>query len=129
MQNVTIRLEEDLVDELDLEADERSRNRSEYIRNLLKGRHESEVTQVEYDHLRARHDRLQDEHERLRSNHDILQAKHDRLERDYGQLQGDIARAREGVQRLESRIPEEVEIVPADQGEDSGIWASLRDRL
>lgn len=38
MKPVTIRLDEELVDELDGEADERGTNRTEYVRNILRNR-------------------------------------------------------------------------------------------
>jgi Arc/MetJ-type ribon-helix-helix transcriptional regulator len=51
---VTIRLEKDLLDELDAEADAEGRSRSEYIRQLLRERHDE--TEAE---LKARVSRLE----------------------------------------------------------------------
>jgi Arc/MetJ-type ribon-helix-helix transcriptional regulator len=51
---VTIRLEEDLLDELDAEADAEGRSRSEYIRQLLRERHDE--TEAE---LKSRISRLE----------------------------------------------------------------------
>lgn len=62
-QVVTVRLEEDLVDELDQEADEQGCNRTEYIRSLLRNREEyTENTgrnQTEYDRIQERLNRLE----------------------------------------------------------------------
>jgi metal-responsive CopG/Arc/MetJ family transcriptional regulator len=50
----TIRLTESLVDELDTEADERSISRSEYVRRILRERHESAELGEEVATLRGR---------------------------------------------------------------------------
>jgi metal-responsive CopG/Arc/MetJ family transcriptional regulator len=109
MQNVTLRIEADLVDELDQEADDRDRSRSEYIRQILRDRHEAENKRVEYDHLLARYNRLQDEHEQLQRNHDLLQAKHDRLQTDHDRLHGDVKDTQqqilEHVSQIDAKLP------------------------
>ena len=85
MQNLTLRLEEEKIDELDKEADEAGVSRSEYIRRILSRRHETgdggedTVSQAEYSAmqmqcytliqtistLQTQLDRLDDENERL----------------------------------------------------------------
>ena len=85
MQNLTLRLEEEKIDELDKEADEAGVSRSEYIRRILSRRHETgdrdedTVSQAEYsvmqmqcytlfqtiDTLQSQVERLTDENDRL----------------------------------------------------------------
>jgi Arc/MetJ-type ribon-helix-helix transcriptional regulator len=52
MQNVTVRLPEELVEELDAESDEQDVSRSEYIRETLQDRHETDELREEVSDLR-----------------------------------------------------------------------------
>jgi chromosome segregation ATPase len=69
MQNVTIRLREDLLDELDQEADEEGVSRSEYVRDILEDRHRADDLEGEVERLRerleSREDRVEDLEEQL----------------------------------------------------------------
>jgi Arc/MetJ-type ribon-helix-helix transcriptional regulator len=56
MQNVTVRLPEELVKELDAESDEQDVSRSEYIRETLQDRHETDELREEVSDLRDRLD-------------------------------------------------------------------------
>jgi len=58
----TIRIEESLIDDLDEEAEERDVSRSEYVRQILRERRESEELREEVDTLR---DRLESREERV----------------------------------------------------------------
>jgi TolA-binding protein len=58
----TIRLEESLIEDLDSEAEERDVSRSEYVRQILRERRESEELREEIDTLR---DRLESREERI----------------------------------------------------------------
>jgi predicted HicB family RNase H-like nuclease len=58
----TIRLEESLIEDLDSEAEERDVSRSEYVRQILQERRESEELREEIDTLR---DRLESREERI----------------------------------------------------------------
>jgi TolA-binding protein len=58
----TIRLEESLIEDLDTEAEERDVSRSEYMRQILRERRESEELREEIDTLR---DRLESREERI----------------------------------------------------------------
>jgi predicted HicB family RNase H-like nuclease len=65
----TIRLEDKLVEELDTEATERDISRSEYVRQILRERHESDDLRDEVETLRdrieSREDRIQELEEQL----------------------------------------------------------------
>jgi chromosome segregation ATPase len=69
MQNVTIRLREDLLDDLDQEADEEGVSRSEYVRDILEDRHRADDLEGEVERLRerlgSREDRVEDLEEQL----------------------------------------------------------------
>lgn len=65
MANVSVRLDDDLVAELDAEASERGISRAEYIRELLRSRHEYSVSTSEHAQLQAEYDQLQDDHGQL----------------------------------------------------------------
>jgi predicted HicB family RNase H-like nuclease len=56
MQNVTVRLPEKLVEELDAESDEQDVSRSEYIGETLQNRHETDDLREEVLDLRDRLD-------------------------------------------------------------------------
>ena len=60
MQNVTIRMPEELADEIDAEAEANDESRSEYIRRLLRERHEHDqsVSESEYQRLREQYEAL-----------------------------------------------------------------------
>jgi metal-responsive CopG/Arc/MetJ family transcriptional regulator len=59
MQNVTLRMADELVESLDEEADNHDLSRSEYIRNILHDRHDESALQRENEQLRAQVDDLQ----------------------------------------------------------------------
>jgi hypothetical protein len=62
-QVVTLRLDEELVDIIDREADARGRNRSDYLRDILHNQHDyspnTGSNTTDYDRLRERVDRLE----------------------------------------------------------------------
>lgn len=71
MEAITLRLESDTLESIDEEATEHDLSRSEYIRNILRTRDES-------DQLRDKHERIRAEYERQVSE---LERERDRLER------------------------------------------------
>lgn len=75
MQQITVRLADDMLSELEAEADEHGTSRSEYIRDVL----ESRTSHGEYD---ASHDELQ----RLRDEIEDLERENDRLQRERRQI-------------------------------------------
>jgi len=58
--SITIRLQSDLIDSLEAEADEQSVSRSEYIRQILRQRHEVDELQEKVDTLQERLDSRED---------------------------------------------------------------------
>ena len=56
MAQITLRLGEDLLDELDAEADEHGVSRSEHIRDTLASRHEHEPNTDELQRVRAEYE-------------------------------------------------------------------------
>jgi len=72
----TIRLEEELVDDLDEEAEDAGISRSEHIRQILQERRESEILQ---DRLDTTLERLESREERIRELEEQL-AKRSQLE-------------------------------------------------
>jgi Arc/MetJ-type ribon-helix-helix transcriptional regulator len=58
----TVRLQEELIDRLDQEADDRGLSRSDYIRQILRERHETDELRQEIEQLR---DRLETREERV----------------------------------------------------------------
>ncbi len=85
----TIRIEEELLSELDTEAEELGISRSEYIRDILHERHKSDELQGEIDSLRER-----------------LESRENRIE----ELEGELARR--------SQIEDKVEEVALQVRED-----------
>jgi predicted HicB family RNase H-like nuclease len=67
----TIRIDENLIEDLDAEAEEKGVSRSEYIRQILRERDESEELREEIETLR----------ERLESREDRIQELEDQLTR------------------------------------------------
>ena len=62
---ITIRIDGDLIDSLDAEAEDRDVTRSEYVRQILKDRRESDELREEIDSLREQLDRRQERIETL----------------------------------------------------------------
>ena len=56
MAQITLRLDDDLLDDLENEADERGVSRSAHIRDAIESRHEPDELRRENDRLRARVD-------------------------------------------------------------------------
>ena len=83
MQNVTLRMADDLVEALDGEADDRDVTRSEYIRNILESRHEDSALQSQVDELQAQRDALRGEYEEKLAERD---QEIERLHRERRQL-------------------------------------------
>lgn len=77
MANVSTRLPDDLVEELDDEADEKGVSRTEHIRDILEARNEYTVTQEEYRRAQREHAEAQRAKERLR---DRLESREDRID-------------------------------------------------
>lgn len=66
MTSISLRLDDDLLESLDEEAEEKGVSRSAYIRATLEARHESDV-------LRKERDELQADYEALEARRDELQ--------------------------------------------------------
>jgi uncharacterized coiled-coil DUF342 family protein len=64
-ETITIRIDGDLIDSLDAEAEDRDVTRSEYVRQILKDRRESDELREEIDSLREQLDRRQERIETL----------------------------------------------------------------
>lgn len=62
MKNITIRLQSGLIDRLDEEADEHGVSRSEYVRQIIRERHDAEELSEKVDSLQ---DRLDSREERI----------------------------------------------------------------
>ncbi|WP_227355797.1 plasmid mobilization protein [Haladaptatus salinisoli] len=78
-KNVTVRLAEEKVDELDNEASDHGVSRAEYIRNLIESRHEPDEVDAELD-------RLQDEITRLQNELDESTTELERVRREKRQI-------------------------------------------
>ena len=61
MEQITIRIPAEELEELEAEADEHGVSRSEHIRDLLASRHEDAEREAEIERLRAEVERLQKE--------------------------------------------------------------------
>ena len=70
MEQITVRIPPEMLEELEAEADEHDASRSEYIRNTLESRHEHEANTAEYE---AEVERLRDEVAELERNVERLQ--------------------------------------------------------
>lgn len=68
--SITIRLQQDLIDSLEAEADEKDVTRSQYIRETLQNRHEAdelrEKVETLQDRLESREERVTELEEQLR---------------------------------------------------------------
>jgi TolA-binding protein len=70
MANLSIRVPDEEVEEIDNDADAADQSRAEYIRSLIRSRHDSNEAQAELDELQAEYEEqitdLEQEIERLR---------------------------------------------------------------
>lgn len=110
MAQITLRLGEDLLDELDEEADEHGVSRSEHIRNTLASRHE--------------HDPDTDELQRVREEHAEevaeLETTIERLRNEKSTILEQRKEHRELVRATESRETR------ADRLSKAGAWTRLK---
>lgn len=76
MKNITVRLDEDMIAELEAEADEHGKTRSEHIRDTLATHHEHGVEHGEYEdqiaELEEQIAELETENERLRNEKRLI---------------------------------------------------------
>lgn len=76
MRNITVRLAEELIEELEAEADEHGKTRSEHIRDTLVTRHEHNREHAEYEQQLAEYEQwveeLEMENERLRNEKRLI---------------------------------------------------------
>lgn len=81
MKNVTVRMPDEKVEELDAEADERDMSRAKYIRSIIESRHGSDVSEDELERLRESRDELKREVERVqREKRQILDQREEHTE-------------------------------------------------
>ena len=66
-ETITIRIDGDLIDSLDSEAEDRDITRSEYVRQILQKRHRADELRDEIDSLLEQLDRRQERIETLES--------------------------------------------------------------
>ena len=82
MANVSVRLQDDVVEQLDDEASDHGLSRAEYIRSLIQCRTESKELRSELDEIRDDYDELQAEHEKeLNALEEQYEARLNNLER------------------------------------------------
>ena len=87
----TIRLEEELIEDLDEEAEDAGISRSEYIRQILRERRESEILQ---DRLETTLERLESREERIQELEDQL-ARRSQLESKVEEVALEVRQERE----------------------------------
>lgn len=92
MQSLSLRVPEELKEELEAEAEDRDLDRSEYIRRVLQARHDADELRDELEAAEARADDLRRQ----------LAARQDR-ERDVEQLAAYVEREKELQQRRQQR--------------------------
>ena len=116
MANVSVRLQDDVVEQLDDEADESGLSRAEYIRSLIQRRSESEKLRSELAELRDDYDELQREHERALEE---IQAEHEEelnaLEEQYEARLNNLERQLKAANQKNERINELVRVHDREQ--------------
>jgi chromosome segregation ATPase len=119
MKPTSIRLDEDTLDILDSEAEERGISRNRRIRDVLENRGEyrqlrADYSQLEdeYEQLQNEHDQLQDEYAEYKDMHNAKMAEYYELKAENGKLSSklNVARVRdEKLKRLEEERDEAVQ--------------------
>ena len=113
MEQITVRIPPEMLEELEAEADEHDTSRSEYIRNTLASRHEHDANTAEHE---AEVERLRDEV--------------DDLERDVERLQNEkqlILQEREEKAELAAYVEEERTV--EQQWRQAGLGTKLKWRV
>jgi Arc/MetJ-type ribon-helix-helix transcriptional regulator len=102
MEQITIRLPEDLLDDLETEAEEADVSRSEYIRDALRTREDTERLR---ERLESREDRI-DELERQLAERSQIE---DKIENLPDKIRGDLSYQERRQRKLdEASIPQRV---------------------
>lgn len=127
MEPVTLRFKSDTIESLDDEADESGQSRAEYIREVVRNRHEADKIRTEYE---AKLEQVRDEYEakveQVRGEHE---GELERLRSDLEQAQTDIERLRNEKQMLIADRQEKQELVEYVEEERSWREQPLRTRL
>jgi predicted transcriptional regulator len=76
-ETITIRIDGDLIDSLDAEAEDRDVTRSEYVRQILRERHEGEEIESLREQLDSRQERIKTLEEQLAKRSNIEQKVED----------------------------------------------------
>jgi chromosome segregation ATPase len=99
MTSISLRLDDDLLESLDEEAEEIGVSRSEYIRDTLESRNEADVLQSELNELQAEYKELEAHYDDLKRQLDTAKG---RLE-EYSELQEEYAELKDEYEALEAR--------------------------
>lgn len=103
-KTISLSLDEALVDALDEEIDAHDISRSEYIRYIIKVRHDRAELKREVEQAHSRAQRLRNEVRNARERGDELDAENDILREKNADLQHEREELRRKLERAESRI-------------------------
>jgi len=92
MEQITVRLQADTLDEIEAEAEDSGQSRSDYIRDVLRSRHDSDA---DVERMRERIEELETETEKLEA--ELREVRSDRNE-----LKGELRAKQEHINSLES---------------------------
>jgi len=127
MQNVTIRLHEELIDRLDDEADNKGVSRSEYVRHILEDRHrvdelEEQVAALQ-DGVESREARIRELEEQLKQRSQIEEKVDVLAERVEDSQLTYVERRQRMIDRasLAERLHWKVTGVPIEERDDSAV--------
>jgi Arc/MetJ-type ribon-helix-helix transcriptional regulator len=98
MKTLTVKIDEDTVDELDTEADERGfSSRSEYLREIIDSRHEADEVRQELDQAEARAEDLRRQLQERGEVEEKVETLVERTERQDDALAEVLERQEEGL--------------------------------
>lgn len=126
MEQITIRLPEDVLDEIEGEADERGQSRSEYLRDVVGSRHESEA---DVERMRERIEALEEQIEALEAELADERAERNRLAGKVEAKDETIQAKDEHIDSVESTVYEQQQAMQAALSGGRGVFGRIRSAL
>ena len=126
MPNVSVRVDDERLEELDTLASDAGLSRAEYIRDALDVREDYYALHEEHDQLRDDYDQLQSNYQELREEHEQLQAETDELRTNVERVQREkrqILDQRKECKELVKYVEHEKELQRRrEERRDAPVW-------
>ena len=126
MKQITVRLRENTLENIEAEADDRGLSRSEYLRDVIDSRNTADA---DVDGMRDRIDELEDELNDLRDELADERSRADRLAGRLDEKDNTIESKEDHIESLESTVYEQQQAMTAAVTQSTGVFGRIRSAL